>query len=58
MNNTYKVKVFCKNCDFKGEVDIPESLKVEDHICPECKNKELEKVSEPARLVPNHQDNR
>lgn len=56
----YKAKVFCKNCGFKPkeEIDIEDGVKVEDHICPGCKNKELEKVSEPARLTPNKQDNR
>ncbi|HEY4481049.1 MAG: hypothetical protein UV53_C0007G0005 [Candidatus Azambacteria bacterium GW2011_GWE1_42_9] len=54
----YKAKVFCKNCDFKGEINIPEGVKIEEYDCSKCKNKELERVNEPARLVPNSQNNK
>ena len=36
MEDAYKLEVFCTNCDFKGEVDIPKGILVDDYKCPKC----------------------
>ena len=42
-DGTYKASVFCKNCDFRGEVDIPKGQMIEDTPCPSCENMTIEK---------------
>lgn len=36
MENTYKIKVFCTNCDFTGEINIPKGQTVEQTSCENC----------------------
>jgi ssDNA-binding Zn-finger/Zn-ribbon topoisomerase 1 len=49
----YKMKVWCPNCDFGGEVEINKGVKVDEHPCPECGNLGLRKKLKPMRIVPN-----
>ena len=35
-SNTYKQKVFCKNCDFRKEIDIKKGTAIGDAECPNC----------------------
>jgi len=41
--NTYKVKVYCSNCDLRGEIDIQKGKKVEETVCPNCGTLEITK---------------
>ena len=43
MENSYKAKVYCKNCDFKGEIEIPKGQTIENTKCTNCGNAELMK---------------
>lgn len=40
---TYKAKVYCSNCDFKKEIDIPKGKKIGETECPNCGTPELSK---------------
>lgn len=33
---TYKMKVYCGNCDFRGEIDIPKGVLVSEAECTQC----------------------
>lgn len=46
MENTYKVKVYCTNCNFQGETDILKGKLVSKHPCPNCDTQSLKKVPE------------
>ncbi len=46
MGETYKVKVYCTNCNFQGETDIPKGRPVSDHPCLNCGTKSLKKMQE------------
>jgi len=35
-DETYKIEVRCKNCDFDGEVEIKKGFAVKDRECPRC----------------------
>ena len=37
-NTTYKAYVFCTNCNFRKELDIPKGSLVSDVSCPNCGN--------------------
>lgn len=54
----YKIKVFCKNCNFghssDEDIEIPKGVLIENHPCPNCGNKSLEKKAEKVRLIPRH----
>ncbi|MBI2038914.1 MAG: hypothetical protein HYT22_01360 [Candidatus Niyogibacteria bacterium] len=50
---TYKLKVFCVNCNFKGEIEIPKGVAYKSQECPNCGVTGLERVLEPARLIPD-----
>ena len=38
---TYKAKVYCKNCDFRGEIDVPKGQIIDDTICVNCGTSQL-----------------
>ena len=40
---TYKVKVYCENCDLRAEVDIEKGKVVDETKCPNCGNLTLVK---------------
>ena len=42
-NNTYKAKIYCKNCDFSGEIEIPKGQTIDQTECTNCGNAELMK---------------
>jgi hypothetical protein len=42
-DETYKAHVFCKNCLFRGELDVVKKTMVEDTECPQCGNATIEK---------------
>lgn len=42
----YKVKVFCRNCDFEGETQIPLGVSIDKHKCPGCGCQTLHKKFE------------
>ena len=47
MKEKYKVKVYCRNCDWKGEQDIDKGCSVEVlslRECPVCGCAELESL--------------
>lgn len=50
-NSSYKMLVSCSNCNFKGEVEIPKSVRVNEHNCPNCEVPELSKYYEPESLI-------
>lgn len=56
MENSYKLNVFCKNCDFEGDVEIPKGTTYEKRACPDCGNMTLEKKLKSVRLIP-HSEN-
>lgn len=33
---TYKISIYCENCEYHGEADIPKGTKVADGECPQC----------------------
>jgi len=35
-DQTYKVFVLCKNCSFRGEIEVEKGLLVEEKKCPDC----------------------
>lgn len=37
-NNTYKVFVFCSNCRFRDEIEIPKRTLINETSCPKCGN--------------------
>ncbi len=57
-NSNYNLNVFCTNCNFKGTVEIPQGIKVNNHPCSKCGNKTLEKIPESARIIPSREDYR
>ena len=42
-NGTYKVNVYCTNCDFRGDIDIPKGQIIEHTKCNNCGNPKLTK---------------
>ncbi len=36
MPDTYNLKAFCSNCEFRGNVEIPRGTPFEKHPCPTC----------------------
>lgn len=42
-DQAYKVFVYCKNCPFRGEVEIQKGLLVEKKECPDCSCVTLER---------------
>ena len=40
-NNSYNSKVYCKNCDFRGAIDIPKGQTIEQTECINCGTLEL-----------------
>lgn len=42
-NRTYKAKVYCKNCDFRGQIDIEKGQTIDKTECTNCGNTELMK---------------
>lgn len=55
---TYKANVFCKNCNFKGEIDIQKGQTIEFTECTNCGNNTLIKHQDVivGRLRPSHDD--
>ena len=51
-----KIQVFCENCNFDGEIEIPKEALAENHPCPECGSKALVNKSNHARFVPHLKD--
>ena len=51
-DDTYKVEVLCKNCGFEGEIEIEKGVKIEDHPCPNCGNRDLIRKLKPIRMIP------
>ena len=47
-----KVRVFCSNCNFDGEVEMLKEALTENHPCPECGSKALVERSRSARFLP------
>lgn len=43
MDGTYKAKVYCSNCDFRAEIDIPKGQTIDEAPCPTCGNLTLVK---------------
>ena len=39
---TYKAYIFCSNCHFKKEIDIPKGALISHVSCPNCGNLTLE----------------
>lgn len=39
---TYKAYVFCANCGFRKQIDIPRGSLINDVSCPNCGNSTLE----------------
>ncbi len=39
----YKQKVFCSNCNFRGEIEIARGVLVDKAECPNCGNKTLDR---------------
>ena len=54
--STYRLEVFCTNCDFKGMVDIPKGVAVLNHKCLKCDMPTLEKIHAKASFVPKQID--
>ena len=55
---TYKVEVYCTNCNFNGEFTISKGSLVLDADCPTCGNKSLEKKMPTIRIIPHIEDYR
>ena len=49
---TYKLEVFCKNCNFEGEITIPKGMTLVETHCHNCKLKMLDKKLPRARMTP------
>lgn len=32
----YKLHVYCPNCDFRGEIEIPKGIRYDEHLCSQC----------------------
>ncbi len=35
-SNTYNLPVFCENCGYEGNLDIPKGTTVDKYSCPTC----------------------
>ena len=54
--NTYKLKMFCGNCGFEGEIEIPKGIASKNKECPNCGITELERIVEPIIMRPDISD--
>ncbi len=54
----YKIKVFCANCNFQGEIEILKGVACKSYECPNCGVTGLERKYESVRLVPDIPDYR
>lgn len=54
----YNLNVFCKNCDFEGNVEIPKGTTYENHKCTKCGVANLVKKMQPVRIIPHIEDYR
>lgn len=51
-SDAYQLKVSCSNCDFKGNINIPKQVVVENHPCPNCGNNKLRRhYEQPQRYI-------
>lgn len=42
IKTTYRAYVFCTNCRFRKEIDIPKGILISGVSCPDCGNYTLE----------------
>lgn len=42
-NGMYQLKVYCSNCGFNNEINIPKKVAVKYHPCPNCENEGLKR---------------
>jgi Zn finger protein HypA/HybF involved in hydrogenase expression len=51
-SETYKAKVYCKNCDLNKEIDIQKGVKIDETACPTCGTifKKLPQLIEQKRM--------
>lgn len=48
---TYKLKVYCTNCNFKGEIEIQKGVAYSNQECLNCGVADLKFVQEPAIMT-------
>ncbi len=53
---TYKANVYCRNCDFRKEIEIPKGQVIEKTACPNCGNSELLKDHNEKAETQNYYD--
>jgi|GEM_PF-2539605 len=48
--NKYKVKIGCKNCGLKKEIEIEKGKEVSDQECPECGCRKLSRMPKQVKM--------
>lgn len=52
MEGTYRVHVWCDNCGFNEEADLPKGKRVDECECPKCGNTGIERITNPTPRTP------